>query len=92
MQFGRRTGLAKGMELNISTKSFLAVCLCFISNSIGVPHVTWNCQENLQSLCSCITALKLPRPPPAAADGEIDTLFRFAFLLGYLFDSLAEFF
>lgn len=39
----------------------------------GVPHVTWNCQENLQSLCSCITALKLPRPPPAAADGTWQT-------------------
>ena len=33
--------------------------------------MTWNSQENLQRLRSCITALKLPPPPPAAVDGKI---------------------
>ena len=34
--------------------------------------MTWSCDENLLSLRSCIEALKLPPPPPAAADGEIN--------------------
>lgn len=39
----------------------------------GLPHVTWNSQETLQRLRSCVTALKLPSPPPAAADGKWET-------------------
>ncbi|XP_078382486.1 germinal-center associated nuclear protein-like isoform X2 [Oculina patagonica] len=35
----------------------------------GLPDVNWNSHENLQKLHSCITALKLPPPPPAAVDG-----------------------
>ena len=33
--------------------------------------MTWNSPESLQRLRSCITALKLPPPPPAAVDGKI---------------------
>ncbi|KAJ7362170.1 Germinal-center associated nuclear protein [Desmophyllum pertusum] len=35
----------------------------------GLPDVTWNSHDNLQRLHSCITALKLSPPPPAAVDG-----------------------
>lgn len=40
---------------------------------LGVPHLSWNSFETLQRLRSCITALKLPPPPPAAADGLWET-------------------
>ena len=42
--------------------------------------MTWNSEENLQRLRSCITALKLPPPPPAAEDGEIRILFLLTFV------------
>ena len=49
--------------------------------------MTWNSEENLQTLRSCVTALKLPPPPPAADDGEIRILF-FSLLLG-IFGSIS---
>ena len=39
--------------------------------SAGLPEVMWNSHENLERLHNCITALKLPPPPPAAVDGKI---------------------
>jgi len=38
--------------------------------SAGLPDEMWNSYENLERLHNCITALKLPPPPPAAVDGE----------------------
>ncbi|XP_020609727.1 germinal-center associated nuclear protein-like isoform X2 [Orbicella faveolata] len=35
----------------------------------GLPDEMWNSYENLERLHNCITALKLPPPPPAAVDG-----------------------
>ena len=42
--------------------------------------MTWNSEENLQRLRSCVNALKLPPPPPAADEGEIRIVFLLPFV------------
>ena len=71
-------------SLNENIVYVLYRALCFT----GLPDVMWNSPENLERLHNCITALKLPPPPPAAVDGE---KISFSISCSFLYFSLGEY-